>query len=310
MHSRPCPAGRAAGCPLGGRGLCTAEAARAVCADTRRRTSARRGLALRSRVSGPDRAGGARRRPAAHLDRPRHAAPDRTGGPRWLHRPLELIAVLADARDAGPSASEQRWPTGAIRADRRCGERAAAVGGVAGAGRGHRGRALGARRSAPAGGRHEALATLGPAATSRGMGRRATVTWPRGPGLPPGGARWSWRRRSRPRSRRAAGVALLAASTRGWLGWASREPLVPGAHAREVLPGGGILRPVVLAGRVRWHWRGDVGRSRGRPGRRRRRWRRVADVRRFLGSVSGAAAGYTLAPMDSLSRRALSLSSP
>jgi len=51
--------------------------------------------------------------------------------------------------------------------------------------------------------------------------------------------------------------ALLAAFDTLMLGWESREPLVPAAAARDVLPGGGMLRPVVLAGeRVVGTWRG------------------------------------------------------
>ena len=51
--------------------------------------------------------------------------------------------------------------------------------------------------------------------------------------------------------------ALLAAFDTAMLGWSTREALVPAAHAREVLPGGGMLRPVVLAGeRVVGTWRG------------------------------------------------------
>ncbi len=51
--------------------------------------------------------------------------------------------------------------------------------------------------------------------------------------------------------------ALLAAFDTAMLGWESREALVPAAHARNVLPGGGMLRPVVLVGeRVAGTWRG------------------------------------------------------
>ena len=51
--------------------------------------------------------------------------------------------------------------------------------------------------------------------------------------------------------------ALLAAFDPAMLGWETREPLVAAEHARDVLPGGGMLRPVVLAGaRVVGTWRG------------------------------------------------------
>ena len=51
--------------------------------------------------------------------------------------------------------------------------------------------------------------------------------------------------------------ALLAAFDTAMLGWASRELDRPGEHDRDVLPGGGMLRAVVLAGeRVVGTWRG------------------------------------------------------
>jgi hypothetical protein len=41
------------------------------------------------------------------------------------------------------------------------------------------------------------------------------------------------------------------------LGWESREPLVAAQNARDVLPGGGMLKAVVLAGEhVVGTWRG------------------------------------------------------
>jgi len=58
---------------------------------------------------------------------------------------------------------------------------------------------------------------------------------------------------------------LLAAFDTSMLGWASRELLVEARHERRVLPGGGMLRPVVLArGRASGTWR-----LRGSGGRRR-----------------------------------------
>jgi hypothetical protein len=51
--------------------------------------------------------------------------------------------------------------------------------------------------------------------------------------------------------------ALLAAFDTAMLGWAGRAALVPAGLDKEVLPGGGMLRPVVLAGeRVVGTWRG------------------------------------------------------
>jgi hypothetical protein len=52
------------------------------------------------------------------------------------------------------------------------------------------------------------------------------------------------------------GVRLLPAFDEWLLGWASREPVLPAAHARKVAPGGGIIRPVAIAdGRVFATWR-------------------------------------------------------
>jgi hypothetical protein len=50
-------------------------------------------------------------------------------------------------------------------------------------------------------------------------------------------------------------VRLLPAFDELLLGWADRTPVVPAEHAREVLPGGGILRATVTAGgRVAGTW--------------------------------------------------------
>ncbi|MEV0146257.1 MULTISPECIES: winged helix DNA-binding domain-containing protein [unclassified Nonomuraea] len=54
-------------------------------------------------------------------------------------------------------------------------------------------------------------------------------------------------------------VRLVPAFDEFLLGWRSRDPVVPAGHARQVFPGGGILRPVVLAGDVAagvWERRG------------------------------------------------------
>ncbi|HYI36035.1 MAG TPA: winged helix DNA-binding domain-containing protein [Thermoleophilaceae bacterium] len=52
--------------------------------------------------------------------------------------------------------------------------------------------------------------------------------------------------------------ALLPAFDPAMLGWASRDWVVPAGHDRDVLPGGGMLRAVVLAGeRVVGTWRGS-----------------------------------------------------
>jgi hypothetical protein len=54
------------------------------------------------------------------------------------------------------------------------------------------------------------------------------------------------------------GVRLLPAFDEWLLGWASRDLVLPAAHARRVAPGGGIIRPIAIAdGRVFGTWRLD-----------------------------------------------------
>jgi winged helix DNA-binding protein len=54
------------------------------------------------------------------------------------------------------------------------------------------------------------------------------------------------------------GVRLLPAFDEWLLGWASRDPILPREHAKRVVPGGGIIRPVAIAdGRVFATWRLD-----------------------------------------------------
>jgi hypothetical protein len=58
-------------------------------------------------------------------------------------------------------------------------------------------------------------------------------------------------------------VRLLGAFDDWLLGWAGREDIVDAAHERRVWPGGGILRPVVIAdGRVVATWALDRRRAR------------------------------------------------
>jgi Winged helix DNA-binding domain len=60
-----------------------------------------------------------------------------------------------------------------------------------------------------------------------------------------------------------SGVRLLPAFDEWLLGWSSREFTLARAHARRPLPGGGIVRPVVIAdGRVCGTWRLDRARRR------------------------------------------------
>lgn len=84
---------------------------------------------------------------------------------------------------------------------------------------------------------------------------------------------------------------LLASFDTSMLGWRSREPLLPAAHDHHLLPGGGILRPLVLArggGTGTWRIAGSGKRRRleiewfGRPAGARALRAEVADVARFL----------------------------
>jgi hypothetical protein len=80
---------------------------------------------------------------------------------------------------------------------------------------------------------------------------------------------------------------LLAAFDTLLLGYRSRAPIVPARHERRVLPGGGMLRPVVLArGRAAGTWTARSGRVSvewfGRPAAKRFLAAEIADVERFL----------------------------
>ncbi|MFI6787308.1 winged helix DNA-binding domain-containing protein [Nonomuraea sp. NPDC050383] len=110
-------------------------------------------------------------------------------------------------------------------------------------------------------------------------------------GLALGEARTAWRLSAAPEAgpaaTEAAPVRLVPAFDEFLLGWRSRDPVVPAAHAREVFPGGGILRPVVLAGGVAvgvWERRGAQATVRpfgSLPPEALAE--EIADVRRFLG---------------------------
>ena len=85
---------------------------------------------------------------------------------------------------------------------------------------------------------------------------------------------------------------LLAAFDTVLLGYRSREPIVAATHDRRILPGGGILRPTVLArGAAAGTWRMEgSGRRRrflvewfGRPAAARALDAEARDVARFLG---------------------------
>ncbi|GAA3186657.1 winged helix DNA-binding domain-containing protein [Nonomuraea roseoviolacea] len=86
-------------------------------------------------------------------------------------------------------------------------------------------------------------------------------------------------------------VRLVPAFDEWLLGWRSRDPVVPAAHAGQVFPGGGILRPVVLAGGVAagvWERRGaEVTVRPFGPLPAAPLAEEVADVRRFLTRTTG-----------------------
>jgi Winged helix DNA-binding domain len=82
-------------------------------------------------------------------------------------------------------------------------------------------------------------------------------------------------------------VLLLAAFDTLMLGYRSRAPFVAPEHAGRVLPGGGMLRPVVLVGgRAAGTWGAPGGRVEvewfGRPAPARALAAEIADVERFL----------------------------
>ena len=97
----------------------------------------------------------------------------------------------------------------------------------------------------------------------------------------------------------APAALLLAAFDTSMLGWRSREPLLAARHDARILPGGGMLRPVVLArGAATGTWRlGGSGRSRrvevewfGRRAAAGALATEAQDVARFLGLDLGLAA--------------------
>ncbi|MEV0198518.1 winged helix DNA-binding domain-containing protein [Nonomuraea sp. NPDC050691] len=94
-------------------------------------------------------------------------------------------------------------------------------------------------------------------------------------------------------ARQAAGVPvrLIPAFDEFLLGWRSRDPVVPAAHARQVFPGGGILRPVVLADGLAagvWERKGpEVTVKPFGPLPAEPLAEEVADVRRFLSREEG-----------------------
>jgi hypothetical protein len=81
-------------------------------------------------------------------------------------------------------------------------------------------------------------------------------------GLPAAEVRAAWTEPPPVAAENHPGPARLLPAFDEWLlGWASRELVLPAAHARRVAPGGGIIRPVAIAdGRVFATWRHHRGR--------------------------------------------------
>jgi winged helix DNA-binding protein len=82
-------------------------------------------------------------------------------------------------------------------------------------------------------------------------------------GLPAADVRAAWAQPRVDGEPAEGGIRLLPAFEEWLLGWASRDLVLPRAHAKRVLPGGGIIRPIAIAdGRAFATWRLD--RRRGR----------------------------------------------
>jgi hypothetical protein len=75
-------------------------------------------------------------------------------------------------------------------------------------------------------------------------------------GLPAADVRTAWTAPEAVAAGDPGPVRLLPAFDEWLLGWASRDLVLPAAHARRVAPGGGIIHPVAIAdGRVFGTWR-------------------------------------------------------
>jgi DNA glycosylase AlkZ-like len=82
-------------------------------------------------------------------------------------------------------------------------------------------------------------------------------------GLPAADVKSAWQDAPSPDAAETGDVRLLAAFDEWLLGWASRDLVLPAEHAKRVVPGGGIIRPVAISdGRVFATWRLDRRRRR------------------------------------------------
>jgi hypothetical protein len=110
--------------------------------------------------------------------------------------------------------------------------------------------------------RHEALADIARryAANHAPATAQDFATWS---GLPAADVRAAWQGADTDVEAPAGGIRLLPAFDEWLLGWASRDPILPAAHAKRVTPGGGIVRPVAIAdGRIFATWRLDRAKRR------------------------------------------------
>ena len=107
-------------------------------------------------------------------------------------------------------------------------------------------------------------------------------------GLPAADVRGAWRDQPAPVGDPGpGGVRLLPAFDEWLLGWASRALVLPAAHAKQVVPGGGIIHPVAIAdGRAFATWRLRRGEVELEPFARRApsAAAEIAAVAAFLGS--------------------------
>jgi hypothetical protein len=112
--------------------------------------------------------------------------------------------------------------------------------------------------------------------------------------VPLGEARAGWRLSATPEPPPPDNpvVRLAPAFDEYLLGWKSRDPILAREHARKVFPGGGILRPVALVGgRIEGVWARKGAEATVTPFDETPSGLfddEIADVRRFLGGVSGS----------------------
>jgi hypothetical protein len=170
------------------------------------------------------------------------------------HGPLDRHELAARLRDRGvPVAAEGQAPIHVV-------ARAAHAGVLIEVGQGR----YGPLDVGPLPDRDEALRTLGRRYAESHAPATADdfAAWS---GLPAADVRAAWGEQ-RPHIEvdvEAGPVRLLGAFDEWLLGWRSRDLVLPREHAKRIIPGGGIIRPVAIAdGRVFATWRLDRRRRR------------------------------------------------